>query len=180
MCNRRKKNKKAACPLFRRFQPHDAEFCYDTRRSAYVREFSGELTAQEIATAMNAYSPADYAHMADEMPFFMVELHNKRVGFFTLKHVDTRTAEIPLIYIGLDNIGTGIGSACIAFVEKWISENWKDVTSLIVDTIIPQYNSKFYEKVGFTPDKQVFCEFGGIKVTALRLEKKLNVITQKR
>lgn len=175
MCNRRKKNKKAAGPLFRQFRPDDAEFCFETRRSAYMHAFTGELSSKEIEAAIAAYEPADYVNMAEHTPVFIVETHNKRVGFFTLKRVDKYTVEIPLIYITLDSIGKGIGSACIAFVEKWISENWTDIRSLIVDTIIPGYNSGFYKQVGFTPDKQVFCTFKGRKVKALRLEKKLNI-----
>ena len=167
------KYKKVAGPLFRWFSPDDAEFCYETRRSAYMHEFTDELSGQEVAAAVSAYQPIDYIHMAERMPFFVIELHNERVGFFTLKRVDAYTAEIPLIYITLENIGTGIGTKCIAYVEQWIHDHWPDVTTLIVDTIIPEYNSGFYKKAGFTSDKQVFCEFNGLKVKALRLTKTL-------
>lgn len=173
MLRKKKKHKKVARPVFRRFRADDAEFCYETRRSAYIHEFTGELTEQEIAAAVAAYEPADYIRMAERMPFFIAELHNKPVGFFTLKHVDTRTAEIPLIYITLDSVGTGIGSACMSYIETWISENWPGIRSLIVDTIIPKYNGGFYKKVGFTPEKQVFCEFEGLTVQARRLTKTL-------
>ncbi len=169
----KRKYNKVACPLIRWFRPDDAEFCYETRRSAYSNEFTGELTEQEIAAAMSAYEPVDYIHMAERMPFFVAELHTERVGFFTLKRLDTRTAEIPLIYITLENIGTGIGTKCIAYIEQWIREHWPGINKLIVDTIIPRYNSGFYKKVGFTSEKQVCCEFKGLTVKALRLIKTL-------
>lgn len=175
MRDQKRNNKKVACPLFRCFQTHDAEFCYNTRRSAYVHEFPGELSPQEVTAAMNAYSPADYIRMAEHMPFFIVESNNKRVGFFTLKRLDMHTAEIPLVYISLDSIGKGLGSACITFIEKWIPENWPDIRLLIVDTIIPKYNSGFYQKVGFTSGEHVFCKFGELKVNAVRLMKQLNI-----
>lgn len=168
-----KRRKILVGPLFRQFNPDDAEFCYETRRSAYLHEFTSELSKREIAAALAAYGPVDYVHMADRMPFFIAERHNEPVGFFTLKRKDTRTAEIPLIYITLNTIGTGVGSACIAYIEHWIRKYWPNVNRLIVDTIIPKYNSGFYEKVGFTPGEKVFCEFNGLAVQALRLTKTL-------
>lgn len=168
-----RKHKKVACPLFRWFRPDDAEFCCETRRSAYNHEFTDELSEREIAAAVDAYELGDYIHMAERMPVFVVELHTERIGFITIKRLDTHTAEIPLIYITLENIGTGIGTKCIAYIEQWIRGNWPDVDTLIVDTIIPKYNSGFYKKVGFTADKQVFCEFKGLTVKALRLTKQL-------
>ncbi|UCC13038.1 MAG: GNAT family N-acetyltransferase [candidate division WOR-3 bacterium] len=173
-----RKYKKAAGFLIRWFRPDDAEFCYNTRRSAYNHEFTDELSEREITAAVSAYEPVDYIHMAERMPFFVAELHTECVGFFTLKRLDTYTAEIPLIYITLENIGTGIGSTCIEYIEQWIREHWPDVNTLTVDTIIPKYNSGFYKKVGFTTDKQVFCEFKGLTVKALRLIKHLRIGTK--
>jgi len=49
------------------------------------------------------------------------------------------------------------------------------LNKLIVDTVIPKYNSKFYEKAGFKPMGDVYCEFPGNKIKALRLAKKLNI-----
>ena len=174
--NARSHDSEAAGPHFRQFRPDDAGFCYETRRSAYRHEFIGELSDQETAAAMNAYTPADYVKMAEIMPFFIAETHTNRIGFFTLKRLNTHTAEIPLMYITRDNIRAGVGSACIAYIEAWIEKHWSEVTALIVDTIIPKYNSGFYKKVGFTPEKQVFCEFKGLSVRALRLIKTLKNI----
>jgi hypothetical protein len=47
-------------------------------------------------------------------------------------------------------------------------------TTLIVDTVIPKYNRKFYEKVGFKPTGDTYCKFLGYRIKALRLAKKLN------
>jgi len=43
-------------------------------------------------------------------------------------------------YIDLEMPVKGIGSACIDYIEQWLSSNWKDVTKLIVNTVIPYYN----------------------------------------
>jgi GNAT superfamily N-acetyltransferase len=75
----------------------------------------------------------------------------------------------------LDTLGKGIGSACMDYIEGWLASNWKEINKLIVDTVIPKYNSKFYEKVGFKPIGDAYCEFPGHKIKALRLAKKLNI-----
>ena len=53
------------------------------------------------------------------------------------------------------------------------AKNWEEVTKLFVDTIIPKYNSGFYEKLGFKPIGDGYCEFLGHKIKALRLAKKI-------
>ncbi|MHC4310436.1 MAG: GNAT family N-acetyltransferase [Planctomycetota bacterium] len=158
----------------RKFKPDDAEICFRFRSNAFIQKFHNELSLQEIASAVNAYMPRDYIRMAVEMPFFITQERSKIIGFLNLKRRDENTAELPLIYIDLDTLGQGIGSACIDYIEQWLSSNWKDVTKLLVDTVIPKYNSRFYEKVGFKPIGDAYCEFMGRKIKALRLEKKLN------
>ena len=159
----------------RKFKPDDAETCFRLRSNAFIQKFHNELSLREIASAVNAYMPIDYIRMAEEMPFFIVEENDRIFGFFNLKRKDERTAELPLIYIDLDTLGKGIGSACIDYIEGWLSSNWKEVNKLIVDTVIPKYNSEFYEKAGFKPMGDVYCEFPENKIKALRLAKKLNI-----
>ena len=158
----------------RKFKPDDAETCFTLRSNAFMYKFHNELSLQQIGSEVNAYMPSDYIRMAVEMPFFIVEENRKIIGFFNLKRKDEKTAELPLIYINLDTLDKGIGSACIDYIEQWLSSNWKDVTKLIVDTIIPKYNSRFYVNVGFKPIGYAYCEFMGRKIKALRLVKKLN------
>lgn len=159
----------------RKFKPDDAEACFRLRSDAFIQKFNDELSLQDIASAVNAYMPGHYIRMAQEMPFFIVEGDGRIYGFFNLKREDLNTAELPLIYVGLDALGKGIGSACIDYIEEWLSSNWKEVTNLIVDTVIPKYNRKFYEKMGFKPIGDAYCEFLGHKIKALRLAKKLDV-----
>jgi GNAT superfamily N-acetyltransferase len=159
----------------RHFRPDDAETCFKLRSNAYIQKFYDELAPREIAAAVNAYMPRDYVRMAQEIPVFMVEKDDLVVGFFTLKRLDTTTAELPLIYIDLAHLGQGIGSACIAYAEGWLQANWAPVTTLVVDTIIPNYNRGFYEKMGFAPAGETLCEFQGHRVKALRLIKRMQI-----
>ena len=157
----------------RPFQETDAAFCFKLRSSAFIEKFYGELTPQEVSAAVNSYMPEDYIRMARETTFFIVEQNGAPTGFFNLKRKDKSTAELPLIYLDLDRLGEGIGSACIDYMEKWLLENWSEVDTLIVDTVIPKYNSGFYKKAGFKPGEFTSCEFLGQELKALRLVKKL-------
>ena len=159
----------------RPFSPMDAQLCFKMRSNAFIQKFYGELKPEDVAAAVNAFMPNDYIRMAAEMPFFIAEQDGTPVGFFALKRRDPSTAELPLIYIDLENLGQGIGSDCIDYIERWLSSSWREVNTLIVDTVIPKYNGGFYKKVGFVPSEDTFCEFGGRKVKALRLVKKINV-----
>ena len=158
----------------RQFLSKDAEICFKLRSNAFIQKFYDELRPEEVAAAVNAYMPDDYIQMADKMPFFVVEQNSRIIGFFNLKRLDSNTAEIPFIYLDLNSLGKGIGSACIDYIEKWLASNWKEVTTLIVKTLAPKYNSGFYKKVGFALSENTFSEFQGLKIKVLQLSKKLN------
>ena len=157
----------------RPFQETDAVFCFRLRSSAFIQKFYGELTPQEVSAAVNSYMPDDYIQMARETTFFIVEQNGAPIGFFNLKQKNKSTAKLPLIYLDLNRLGEGIGSACMDYIEKWLLENWLEVNILIVDTVIPKYNSGFYKKVGFKPGESTHCELLGQKLKALRLVKKI-------
>jgi GNAT superfamily N-acetyltransferase len=157
----------------RPFREDDAIFCFRLRSSAFIQKFYGELTPQEVSAAVNCYMPEDYIRMAKETTFFIVEQDGIPIGFFNLKRKNKTTAELPLIYLDLDCLGVGLGSGCIEYMRKWLLENWPEVNTLTVDTVIPKYNGGFYEKVGFKPSETVYCDFLGQKLKALRLVRKL-------
>lgn len=159
--------------IIRNFKPDDAEACFRLRSNAFIQKFHPELSLQEITSAVNSYLPNDYVRMAEEQPFFIAEENDDIIGFFNLLRVDKYTAQFPQLYIDLKAIRKGIGSACIQYMENWLSLNWKEVNQLIVDTVIPRYNRTFYEKMGFVQVGDTYCEFMGRKLKALRLRKNL-------
>ena len=158
---------------FRPFTASDAEFCFKTRSNAFIQKFCGELNSQQIAACVNAFMPDDYIEMSREIPVFIVEDNDIPLGFFTLKRLGDNTAELPLIYVDLARLGSGIGSACIKYIESWLAVNWPQIKALVVDTVIPLYNGGFYQKAGFVPREEIFCRFSGLEIKALRLTKPL-------
>ena len=157
----------------RTFTPDDAETCFKLRSNAFIQLFHEELSPQDIACAVLAYLPSDYIRMAEERPFFIVEEGDRVVGFFSLMRPAPETAEFPQLYFDLDRLGKGLGSACIDFMERWLSSNWPEVATLVVRTVIPKYNGEFYEKAGFIPEEDTYCEFLGNRIKALKLSKLL-------
>jgi GNAT superfamily N-acetyltransferase len=158
----------------RQFAPEDAEFCFRVRSTAFIIEFYGELSPQEVAACVNCYMPSDYMRMATTQKVFMCEQNGRRIGFFTLRRHDHQTAEMPLLYLDLRHISKGMGTAALRHAQEWIRANWKEVTTLLVDTIIPKYNGGFYRKVGFVRNGEVSCEFNGLEVKALRFTKRID------
>lgn len=157
----------------RKFLLGDAEFCFKIRSTIFIEKFYSELSPEVVTAAVNAYLPNDYIRMSREKEFFIVEENGLPVGFFTIERKDTNMAEIPLIYIDLNHLRKGIGKACILFIEEWLLSNWKEVEMLIVDTIIPKYNSGFYQRVGFIPTEKTLCDFPNLRVKAVRFCKVL-------
>jgi len=156
----------------RKFEPRDAEFCFEVRKKAFIKKFDNELSSKEIAACIKAYNSDDYILMAEKNEFFIVE-KDYPVGFFTLKRIDLMIAEIPLIYIDLNHVGMGIGKACIQYIQDWITANWIEVKTLFLDTIIPKNNSGFYEKTGFSHIMDTFCYFQKMRIKAARYSKKI-------
>ncbi len=159
----------------RNFKAQDAEACFKIRSEAFIREFCRELGACATSAGVNAFMPEDYIRMAKEAPFFVAENSRGVIGFITIERREAGVAEIPLIYVDLKQIGKQIGQTLIRFTEQWVKASWPDVNTLIVETVIPEYNSGFYKKVGFVTAGFAVCEFPDMRVPALRLEKKLSV-----
>jgi len=160
--------------IIRPFEPKDAEFCLKTRAEAYIVKFRDELEPEIIAECVNAFMPGDYVQMAGEQPFFIVTEKDERMAFFTFNQINNRSAELPLLFVRLTHLQRGIGKLCIRFMEEWIVTHWPGTEEIIVDTIIPKYNSGFYESVGFVPKGEAFCHFPNRNVNALRMIKPLD------
>ena len=117
--------------------------------------------------------PEDFIRMAERMDVFMVEEAGQSVGFFSLRRVDAKTAEIPLLYLDRTAQGRGIGEPCVRFVEARIVREWPSVDTLFVDTVVPGVNAEFYKKMGFVDSHSVLCRFPELSLAALRLTKKI-------
>ena len=126
--------------IFREFKNEDAEFCFKTRSAAFMEKFYKELRPEVVSLWVSEYMPQDYIDFSKSMKIFIVEDAEEQVGFVTIKRVNKKTAEIPLIYFELNKLGKGYGSRAMEFIEDWVKTNWKEVKKIFLDTIIPMFN----------------------------------------
>ena len=157
----------------REFSQEDAEFWFRVRLEAFVNKFYSEIGPEAVAAGINAYLPADYVRISEEMPIMIAEYRGKRIGFVSMKRLSETTAEIPLIYLRLSELGKGYGTQALRRAEEWIRRQWPDVEKIIIDTIIPEYNGGFYVKSGYIRTGTASCDFPDMTVAAVRFEKQI-------
>ena len=158
---------------FRTFAYEDALFCHTIRKRAFTELFTDELTPAQIKACVEAYALYDYLRMQKAGEFFIAVEDQTRRGFFTLKRLTRKKAEIPLIYLDPDHRGRGLGRECMQWLERWVATNWDAVTHLVVDTVIPRNNGRFYEAMGFTDACQTICRLSGLDIEATRYMKRV-------
>ncbi|MBY8982207.1 MAG: GNAT family N-acetyltransferase [Candidatus Lokiarchaeota archaeon] len=159
--------------FFREFKDKDAKFCFTTRCSSFVEKFYDEIGAKAVSTGINAYLPEDYITISKKSKIFIIEDDSKKIGFITIKKVDEKTAEIPFLYINLAYLGKGYGKKLIQFTENWVKNNWIDVITIFLDTIVQDYNGGFYRKMDYKEIGDSVCQYDDYSVKARRFEKKI-------
>jgi L-amino acid N-acyltransferase YncA/ribosomal protein S18 acetylase RimI-like enzyme len=171
----------------RPFRPADADVCFRIRADAYVHEFFAELGAEAVVAAIGAFLPSDYVHMAREGAICVAENASAEsessegeqpgsasevVGFCVARRVDEATGEVFLIYIRRDFHHQGIGRLLLRWAEAWLKEEAPRLERIIIDTVIPGYNQRFYERMGYEVLSRHPHEFPGRTVEAVRLVKR--------
>ena len=155
----------------RPFLPSDAHVCLSLRTDAFKGLFVKEIGENAAQAGIEAYTPQDIIFLAENNPFFVAETLNKITGFIGSKIHDKSTIEILFLYVDLNFLHRGIGSELLLHFEEYVRTNLTDIDTIIVDTIIPKYNQKFYEKMGYVKVGMSFCDYPSAKIRAVRLEK---------
>ncbi len=158
----------------RNFQPSDAEACFRIRSEAFIKLFYSEIGPDGVAAGINAYLPGKYIEMAKSMPIFVAVNDEEQVGFIASRFIENTTIEILFCYIKLDYLRKGIGTKLLRYLEEWIIQNHPEIRRMVVDTAVPRYNQKFYEKAGYLKAGDSKCQYPDRSVTAVRLVKELN------
>ncbi|MCP3922057.1 MAG: GNAT family N-acetyltransferase [Desulfobacterales bacterium] len=83
------------------------------------------------------------------------------------------TIEILFLYIRLDSLRKGIGVKLVKYFESWIKEHHRKIEHIILNTAVPKYNQKFYERIGFSKSGESVCEYQEGSVVAVRLMKNI-------
>lgn len=159
--------------IIRRFESSDAEACFRIRAEAFIKLFYDEIGPDGVVAGVNAYLPESYIQMAKTMPIFMAVDDQAQIGFIAARFIGPATIEILFLYIRLDHLRRGIGSQLIRYLENWVRKHHPQTERIIVDTAVPKYNQKFYEKFGYSKVGESECQYPEGSVKAVRLMKKL-------
>jgi GNAT superfamily N-acetyltransferase len=133
----------------RDFRPGDAETCFRIRADGFIQSLGEYLGPPATAACVNAYMPSEFLRMSDTMEWFVAEQNDETVGFCTVEYLNDSTAELLFLYVALDRHGSGVGSQLIRHAENWLREHRPEVGEFVLDTVVPEYNQAFYEKMGF-------------------------------
>ena len=156
------------------FETSDAQVCRSLRSKAFEELFSKEIGQDAARSGIETYAPEDIVLLAENNPFFVAEAQSEIVGFIGSKIHDESTIEILFLYVDLNFLRKGIGSGLLHHFEEYVIKNLPNIKTIIVDTVIPRYNQKFYEKMGYVKAGNSFCSYPSGKVRAVRLEKLLS------
>jgi len=155
------------------FEAADADTCFRIRSEAFVRIYYDHLGPESVAHLINSYMPADFVLMSRRMSWFVAEEAGQAVGFCTFNYLDESTAEVLFLYVQLDHRGKGIGARLLRHSEEWLRTQRPEVTELVLDTVHPEYNQHFYEKMGFSVICSRAIERSGSQIQAVQLGKSL-------
>lgn len=156
----------------RDFQIKDADTCFKIRAAAFIEKFYDEIGSSGVVAGINAYMPHDFVRIAESNPTFIVEDDGCSLGFITLKIIED-TAEILFLYVDIHELKKGIGRKLIKYSEEWVRDRYPRTNKMVVDTGIPKYNQKFYEKMGYVVIGESALPFPDGPVKAVRLSKTL-------
>jgi GNAT superfamily N-acetyltransferase len=172
----------------RPFCPTDADICFRLRADAYVNEFYGELGAEAVMAAIAAFLPQDYVNMARNGAIRVAEcaqpetatapdkaaVHAAEVaGFCVVRRLAEETGEVFLIYVRRDFQRRGIGRLLLRWAEEWLHRELPGLKEIVIDTVIPNYNQRFYERMGYAVRSREPHAFPGRTVEAVRLVKQI-------
>ncbi len=159
--------------IIRKFTTRDAEFCHRIRQEAFESTFINEIGKEAVQAGVTAFSPDRFIQMAEDSKFFIPEFAGQAAGFFIVKRMTDITAELVLIYFDIKYHKKGLGRICSRFIDDWVRDNWQEVRTIFVDTVIPKYNGDFYRKMGYLESDIVDCCFPEMTIPATRFIKRL-------
>jgi GNAT superfamily N-acetyltransferase len=158
----------------RKFQPLDARDCFRIRASAFIKLFYDEIGSEAVTRGINAYMPGDFIQISENLPMFVAFENQSLVGFIAARSIEQSKIEILFLYVRLDTLGKGIGTMLAKHFESWVGQHASAVQQIVVDTAVPKYNQKFYERLGYAEVGDSECNYPAGSIRAVRLAKNLS------
>ena len=163
--------------IIRDFNPIDAEACLQMRYDAIDIIFRGKISPEGVDAHLREYKPSDLVRISEEGKSFVADDDGSLVGFCTIYKKTPYAVDLPFVYIKLDRLKEGVGTALMNHMEKWIPGNWPEVVCVEVKTVIPEYNGRFYKQLGYKEAGPCEIVFKDGTVPAVKYVK--NITTEK-
>ncbi len=157
----------------RKFKASDAEDCFRIRAESFVKLFYEEIGPDGVVLGINTYMPSKFIELAELAPFFVAVDKRTQLGFIASRFLNKTEIEILFLYVKLDLLGRGLGKSLVFYFEDWIQKNHPEIKRIIVDTAVPKYNQKFYEKIGYLKSGESECHYSDGSISSVRLIKRL-------
>jgi len=155
----------------RRFAPGDGALCHRLRRDALL-EMSGEyLSAEAAQIAADSYSADDFASRVSGMETFVLDSSGTVAGFSSFCIETTSLAELAYLYINAGFRGIGAGSFLARSSLERVLSSHPSLSVIYLRTVVPEYNRRFWEKMGYEFTGPAVCSYAVGSLPAVRLEK---------
>jgi GNAT superfamily N-acetyltransferase len=157
----------------RSFRAEDGAACHELRRAAFLGVFSGFLPPDAAQAGAESYGVAEFTEQIGAMETYVAVRGEVLVGFCSIRVLSATHAELLYLYVASDHRGTGIGSQLVRHTEQRALRAHPELTTLCLDTAVPEYNQSFWERMGYRPAGPSFCDYPAGRIPAVRLEKRV-------
>jgi ribosomal protein S18 acetylase RimI-like enzyme len=157
----------------RNFRAEDGASCHELRRAAFLGVFGGFLPSDSVKAGAESYGVAEFAERIGDMETCVALRGEVVIGFCTIRLLPATSAELLYLYIASDHRGTGVGSMLARHAEQQLLRSHPEITTLLLDTAVPEYNQSFWERLGYRPVGPSSCDYPSGRIPAVRLEKRV-------
>jgi ribosomal protein S18 acetylase RimI-like enzyme len=167
----------AQCFDIRDYAPGDGEFCHALRQKAFLTTFSEILSRDAVRIGADSYTALQFADRIAAMETCVATIAKKVVGFCAIQLVSQERAELLYLFVDHQYRRGGIGSGLVREVECRVLNAHPDVVLFHLDTVVPQYNQGFWERMGYQSVGPSICNYPNGGIAALRLRKIIQSVT---
>jgi GNAT superfamily N-acetyltransferase len=158
----------------RNFRAADGAACHELRRAAFLGVFGGFLSQEAARAGAQSYGVAEFAERIGAMETCVAVRGGVMIGFCTIRVLPATSAELLYLYVASDHRGTGVGSQLARHTEQQVLRSHPEITTLFLDTAVPEYNQSFWERLGYRPAGPSSCDYPSGRIPAVRLEKRVD------
>lgn len=155
------------------FERGDEEACFRIRSEAFIKLFYDSIGADGVVAGVNGYLPRQLEALSDAFPLSVAKDGEDVMGFLAARFVREEAIEILFLYVRSDAFRKGVGRLLVHHLEAQVAEQHPEVQQILVDTVVPQLNQRFYEKLGYVEVGQSLCRYPDRDIVAVRLSKQL-------